>query len=70
MLEEAKVNAEKDRMDIYRDLSSTTMMGLAARELAGKLHTIEHLTLSPDTLGSLLQRVLTGQAERLEHDAE
>lgn len=70
VLEEAKVNAEKERMDIYKDLSSATMMGLAARELAGKLQNIEHLTLSPDMLGSLLQRVMGAGAKRLEADAE
>lgn len=66
VLEQAKVNAEKERMDIYRDLPSSAMMGLAARELAGKLQTIEHLTLSPDMLGSMLQRVLGAGAKKLE----
>lgn len=66
VLEEAKVNAEKERMEIYRDLPASVMMGLAARELAGKLQTIEHLTLSPDVLGSLVQRVLGAGAKRLE----
>jgi regulator of protease activity HflC (stomatin/prohibitin superfamily) len=66
LLEEAKVHAEKERMDIYRDLPSQAMMGLAARELAGKLQTIEHLNLSPDVLGSLLQRVLGAGAKKLE----
>ncbi|HEY4220994.1 MAG TPA: SPFH domain-containing protein [Myxococcota bacterium] len=70
VLEEAKVHAEADRMEIYRNLPSAALMGLAARELAGKLQTIEHLTLSPDMLGSLLQRVLGAQANKLEHDAE
>ncbi len=66
VVESAKVNAEKERMEIYRDLPSSAMMGLAARELAGKLQTIEHLTLSPDALGSLLQRVLGAGARKLE----
>jgi regulator of protease activity HflC (stomatin/prohibitin superfamily) len=70
LLEEAKVNAERDRMDIYKDLPPHALMGLAARELAGKLQSIEHLTLTPDMLGSLLQRVLGAQAKKLEHDAE
>jgi regulator of protease activity HflC (stomatin/prohibitin superfamily) len=70
VLENAKVNAESERMDIYRDLPPAALMGLAARELAGKLQNIEHLTLSPDMLGSLLQRVLGAQAKKLEHDAE
>jgi regulator of protease activity HflC (stomatin/prohibitin superfamily) len=64
VLEEAKVNAERERMDIYKELPPAALMGLAARDLAGKLQTIEHLTLSPDVLGSLLQRVLAGQIER------
>ncbi|MCC7072006.1 MAG: band 7 protein [Deltaproteobacteria bacterium] len=70
VLEDAKVNAEKERMDIYRDLPPAALMGLAARELAGKLQTIEHLNLSPDLLGSLLERVLGAQARKLESDAE
>ncbi len=70
VLEEAKVNAEKERMDIYKDLSSTTMFGLAARELASKLTSIEHLTLSPDMLGSMLQRVMGAGAKKLEADTQ
>ncbi len=70
MLEEAKVHAEAERMDIYRDLPPAALLGLAARELAGKLQSIEHLSLTPDVLGSLLQRVLGAQASKLEHDAE
>jgi len=68
LLEEAKVEAEKERMDIYRDLPPAALMGLAARELAGKLQSIEHLNLSPDLLGSLLERVLGAQARKLESE--
>ena len=70
LLEESRGNAERDRMDIYKTVPPAALFGLAARELAGKLQSIEHLTLSPDLLGSLLQRVLGAQANRLEHDAE
>ena len=70
VLEVEKVYAESQRMDIYRDLPPAALMGLAARELAGKLQSIEHLSLTPDILGSLLQRVLGAQADKLEHDAE
>jgi regulator of protease activity HflC (stomatin/prohibitin superfamily) len=69
VLEHARVSAESDRMDIYRDLPPAALMGLAARELAGKLKSIEHLNLSPDVLGALLQRVLGAQAKRLESEA-
>ena len=70
MLEEAKVVAERERMDIYQTLPPATLMSLAARELAGKLHTIEHLNLSPDLLGNLLERVLGAQARKLEQEAK
>ncbi|HEY2742984.1 MAG TPA: SPFH domain-containing protein [Polyangia bacterium] len=69
-LEGARVNAERARIDIYRALPAATMMGLAARELAGKLQSIEHLNLSPDLLGSLLERVLGASARKLEAEAE
>src|SRR5262249_18484625 len=57
VIEVVKVNAERERMDIYRELPSAALMGLAARELAGNLHTIEHLSLSPDLLGPVLSRL-------------
>jgi regulator of protease activity HflC (stomatin/prohibitin superfamily) len=67
VLEGARVNAERERMDIYRELPPSALMGLAARELAGKLQSIQHLNLSPDMLGSLLERVLGAQARKLEN---
>lgn len=70
MLEEARVRAERERMEIYKALPPAALMGLAARELAGKLHSIEHLNLSPDLLGSLLERVLGAQARKLELEGE
>jgi hypothetical protein len=65
-LEGARVGAERDRIAIYRDLPPAALLGLAARELAGTLQSIEHLNLSPDVLGSLLERVLGAQARKLE----
>lgn len=65
-IEGAKVEAERTRMDVYRDLPSPVMMGLAARELAGKLQTIEHLNLSPDVLGPLLTSLMTAGTRHLE----
>ncbi len=64
--EAAKVEAEREHVAIYKALPSQVMMGLAAQELAQKLHTIEHLSISPDMLGTLLQRVLGAQATHLE----
>jgi regulator of protease activity HflC (stomatin/prohibitin superfamily) len=53
-VEGAKAEAEKAHIAIYRDLAPGVLAGLAARELAGKLDTIEHLNVTPDLLASLM----------------
>ncbi len=64
--EEARVTAERDRMEIYRHLPPAALMGLAARELAGNLPSIQHLSLAPDAIGPMLTRLLQSGADRLE----
>lgn len=54
LVEGAKAEAERQRVAIYRDLSPAVLLGLAARELAGKLETIEHVNVTPDLLASVL----------------
>lgn len=66
LLEKAKTDAERDRMEIVKGMPPSALMGLAARELAGKLERIEHLNLSPDVLGPLLQRLGVAGARVLE----
>jgi regulator of protease activity HflC (stomatin/prohibitin superfamily) len=58
-VQQARVEAEKNRIDAYRDVPVGVLMGLAARRFAGKLERIEHLNLTPD----LLAPVLAGLAE-------
>lgn len=58
IVEAARVHAERERMDIYRDLPSSAQIGLAAREIAGKLSKIENINVSPDLLGPLLGRLV------------
>ena len=53
-VESAQAEAEQARMTIYRDLPPSVLLGLAARELAGKLDTIEHLNVTPDLLATVL----------------
>ncbi len=65
-VEAAQNEAEAARIGIYRDLPTQTLLGLAARELAGKLERIDHLNLSPDGLGALLQNLLTAGTSKLE----
>lgn len=64
-VEAARVGAERERLAIYRDLPSHVLLGLAARELAGKLESIEHLNISPDMLGPMLQRLIRASTDRL-----
>ncbi|MBL4689374.1 MAG: band 7 protein, partial [Nannocystaceae bacterium] len=66
LIEAAKVHSERERMEIYRDLPVSVTLGLAARELAGKLQKIEHLNLSPDILGPSLLKLMDLGARHLE----
>lgn len=65
-VEKAKVDAERERMEIYRELPPRVMAGLAARELAGKLERIEHLNVSPELLGPSLLKLIDVGTSRLE----
>jgi regulator of protease activity HflC (stomatin/prohibitin superfamily) len=56
-VEGAKVETEKARLEIYRDLPAPVLYGLAARELAGKLTKIEHINVTPDLLASLMSEM-------------
>lgn len=67
LVEKARVAAERERMDVYRDLPTEVMFGLAAQKLAGKLQRIEHLSLTPDLLGGLLTNLVQAGTRHLEH---
>ena len=58
LTESARTDAERARIEIYRDLPAGVLYGLAARELAGNLPPIDHLTLGADALGPMLQRLI------------
>lgn len=53
-VEQARTDMERARMEIYGDLPPAVLVGLAAREFAGKLQSIEHLTVTPDMISNLL----------------
>jgi len=69
-VEQAKVNAERGRMEIYRDFPTERLLGLAAQRLAGKLRKIEHLNVSPDLLGGLLTNLVQAGTDHLERERE
>lgn len=56
-LDAARAEGERARVDVYRSLPPHVMFGLAAREVAQQLPSIEHLTLSPDLIGPALSRL-------------
>lgn len=53
-VESAKAEAELAHVAIYRDVAPSILMGLAAREFAGKLKGIEHLNVTPDLLSAVV----------------
>lgn len=57
----AQAEAEQARMAVYRELDPAILLALAARELAGNLPAIEHLTLAPDVLTRALSELAAGR---------
>lgn len=53
-VESAKAEAELARIAIYRDIAPSVLMGLAARDFAGKVKGIEHLNVTPDLLAAVV----------------
>lgn len=66
VVEAQRTAVESDRVAVYRDLAPAVLMGLAAREFAGKIETIEHLNLTPDLLGTLLTDFLSTGPRKLD----
>src|SRR3546814_621360 len=64
IVESAKAEAEQAHIAVYRDLPPAVLLGLAARELAGHLDTIEHLNVTPDLLAAGM-RELTSEERRV-----
>ncbi|MFD9704766.1 SPFH domain-containing protein [Lentzea sp. NPDC059081] len=56
-LAEAEAAGEKARLDAYRDVPETVLYALAAKELAGNLPEIGSITLTPDIIQPILNRL-------------
>jgi regulator of protease activity HflC (stomatin/prohibitin superfamily) len=65
-VETARAEAEQAHIAVYRDLPPAVLMGLAARELAGKLDTIEHLNVTPDLLAAVMREFAAKPAAFIE----
>jgi regulator of protease activity HflC (stomatin/prohibitin superfamily) len=69
LVEAARVEGERERMAIYRDLRTPVMIGLALQELAGKLTHIDHLNVTPEMFGPQLMNLIEAGTKRLEEPA-
>ena len=65
-VEGARTTLEIERLAAYRGLPAAVLMGLAAREFAGKIETIEHLNVTPDLLGTLFADLARAGTRRLD----
>jgi regulator of protease activity HflC (stomatin/prohibitin superfamily) len=66
LVDGAKVDVERERMEVMRNVPTPVLYALAAQELAGKLQRIDHLSLAPDALGPMLQGLIAAGTRRLE----
>jgi regulator of protease activity HflC (stomatin/prohibitin superfamily) len=61
----ARLEIEKAKLDAYGKLPAGVLMALAAREFAGKIEGIEHLNVTPDLLATLLTDLAEAGTKRL-----
>jgi regulator of protease activity HflC (stomatin/prohibitin superfamily) len=66
LVEGAKVEQERARVEIQASAGPAVLVAMAAREVAGKLQRIEHLHLGADSLGPLLTELVTAGTRKLE----
>jgi regulator of protease activity HflC (stomatin/prohibitin superfamily) len=57
LVESARLRVERERAEIQGAMPPAVLLALALRELAGQLGPIDHLTITPDLLAPLLERL-------------
>lgn len=57
VIEEAKTEAEKERLEVYKLADPTMVMALAAREAATKLRKIENLNVTPELVSAFAREL-------------
>ncbi len=60
LMEKVRVAFEGERLDAFRDLPPLVLMMLTAKEVASGLGQVEHLYLTPDILGPIVARFMSG----------
>jgi hypothetical protein len=66
LVEGARVDLEKTRMALYREMPPAVLLALAAKAVAGKLRRIDHLNVSPEMLGPMLVDLMGAGTRKLE----
>jgi hypothetical protein len=61
----AEAAGAKERMRVYETMPANVVLALAVQELAGKLHSIEHLNITPDVLQTNLADLFQAGAKKL-----
>jgi len=56
-VEGARLTIEQRKIEAYAIVPPAVMLGLAAREFAGKIENINQLSLTPDLVGPYLTRI-------------
>ncbi len=57
LVQGARLRVERERAEIQGAMPPAVLVALALRELAGQLGQIEHLTITPDLVAPLLERL-------------
>ncbi len=57
VIEQAKLETERERLAIYGDLPPMVLLGMAAQEFAGKLQNIDNLSITPDMLSGVVSQI-------------
>ena len=62
LVEQAALRTERERAEIQKAMPTDVLLALALKEIAGQLGNIDHLTITPDLIGPLLQRAAAASA--------
>ena len=60
---EAVAEGDAKRVEVWGEASGKVLVGLALQEFAGKIETIQHLSLTPDLFGEGLKQLLLSEAK-------
>ena len=60
----AQAEGEAARLAVWREAPARVLLGLALREAAGKIGSIQHLNLTPDLIGAALEQLVRDQSAK------